>query len=231
MVCQYLYLALVSLFDTCTVGQTYTTMFFSREYFNCIALLPVILKCIVYMYYMGVCTCMLCVLGGRERMEEREREGERDRERRKGEGEPHGMYTVHMQLLQHFYSGHYIHTYVTSLLIADQEQHLLEGWVLVGGDKSSLSTWNCSAAQGYIPSGKNRRCVHTSKYMYVSYRDKYSIVNNCWFDLRGGGGWWSQTLIFFQRRGRKIFCMENNYECMGDLIFWESVHTCGYQLI
>ena len=23
----------------------------------------------------------------------------------------------------------------------------------------------------------------------------------------------------FQRRGRKILCMENNYECMGDLIF------------
>ena len=116
-----------------------------------------------------------------------------------------------------------------------------------------MSTWNCSAAQGYIPSGQNRRYVHTSKYMYVSYRDKYRIVSNCWFDLRGGGAWrWSQTLIFFsdmlpcmqggwwdtvddkrkfeikvcillsrnfQRRGRKIFCMENNYECMGDLIF------------
>ena len=32
--------------------------------------------------------------------------------------------------------------------------------------------------------------------MYVGYRDKYRIVSNCWFDLRGGGRW-SQTLLFF----------------------------------
>ena len=61
-------------------------VFFGREYFNCIVLSPVTLKCIVYMYIYGCVYMHVMCLGWERGLKER------DQERRKGEVEPHGMY-------------------------------------------------------------------------------------------------------------------------------------------